>query len=399
MAVTINSTPVNGSPAYSPNIYSVSSTKSDQPNFQYIAQIYSGSTLLGELRSVPNPNGSWGKFDVSNVVSAYVDEVVNFDDTIPQFSAKESVVDIRVDFGESYLSASAPVRLTASISDSKEYFNGSPYYEEFVELHTSASAGEHPYRIASGNAYPQYPLTSRRTIQTAADTKQWLYYYNDIYQVANRLIVRDNDTQATASISLNSSLQNQTDGKVVAFRVDRPLLEGEIGLSGFTNYSIRTEDQNRNASSEWIDFEIMDCTYWELYSLYYLNRFGGIDSFSFEGRVQKNVTTDRDSYKTIPEDINSSGVVSFNTSKQTNKDYYVNYSNRYRLTSQWVSETQQNSAIDLQTSPLVWMEKPDGNIIPVTIQSNTLEIKNRNDGVISVSVTVAHDEKTNRQRV
>lgn len=399
MSVTINSTPVNGSPAYSPNIYSVSSTNSDQQNFQYVAQIYSGTTLLGELRSVPSPNGNWGKFDVSNVVSGYVEEVVSFDDTDVQFSAAEGVVDIRVDFGESYTSGSSPVRVTGSVSDSREYFNGSPYYEEFVDIHTSASNGQHPYLVSLLDTYPQYPLTSRRTIETARNTKQWLYYYSDIWQAVAQLQIRNDVTNNTAFITLNPSLQNNVDGKVVAFRVDAPILEGEVGLGTLTDYSVRTRDTNGNASSEWISFKTMDCTYWDLYSLYYLNRFGGIDSFSMQGKANKSIQSRRGSYKTLPETINTSGVVSFDTSKQTNRDHYVNYSNRYRLTSGWVSEEHQNSAIDLQTSPLVWLERPDGVIIPVRIQSNTLEIKNRNDGVISVSLTVTHDEKTNRQRV
>ncbi len=394
MSITITNTPINYSPVYNPNIYIVSSSLTGEDSFRYVADIYSGGTQLGRLKSVPNPIAGWGKFDISGVAQSEMEVQHSFDNGV--FSTESSWSSLEARFGWEYVDSNGEfVQILNNTNNTRIYFNASPTYKEYTELQN----GSHPYLI-SGSATGKYPLTVRREIETAGDTKQWLTYLTNDHNRIRFLEIRDDDTsQEEIFIDLPSGLRNNTDGKMVAFRVDGPWLDDNTAYPDpLINYSVRSVNNVGNPTSEWVSFRRLPCARWELYSLYYLNRWGGIDSFSFNGRTDERYNVRRETYKRTQPRINIDGTVDWDAQLHGERVYNSTYETNYRLNSGWVREDQQETVKDLMSSPLVWMESTKLGIQPVVLNSNDFEIKHGKDGVISIRVDVKVTEPNTRQR-
>lgn len=396
MAVTKRTEPVNYSPIYGPLTYTVYSTGSlTEDRYRYIVQMYdSDSGSLGELKSFPNPQHGYGRFDVGTILQSYVSEVFNTDDTV--FNASGSIGEFRLEFGEEYYSGSTFIRNTEETQSVRQFFNGSPFYNEYETIQTNPS--ENPILITSGSSYEKYPLTSKRQVEYKRGTKQWLYYLSSDHTNIRQLEVRDDTTSTSDYIDLPASLRNNTDGKLVGFRTDVETVESGSSLTSLTDYSIRTVDDSQVPTSEWIYYTELPCTPYDLYSLYYLNRWGGIDSFSFSGRQNTDIEIERDVFRQSGVKFDTSGNVIHGSNTHTVLPYHTEYRDRVFLRSDWVSYHTKVAATDLMTSPLVWMEDKDGIIIPVRVATETFSIESRRDGLINIQTEVIYEQPIQRQR-
>jgi len=390
MAIIIQSGPIEDAPVHSPLLYVVQSTNETEDNFKYFLRLFLDGEFLGEIKSDPDPSGGWGKFDISNICSSYLDFEWNFEDG--SFGAGEGSKEFTVEFGEEYFQSGSFIRNENELQVSRTLFNASPFYREYSEL-----TADHRF-VINGTPTGKYPLTSRRTIETVDGTKQWVYYLMNNYADGILLEIRDDDTNDNAYFLLDGSAQNFESGKIIAYRCDREFIEANTLLSGLENWSVRITDQSGNPSSEFVSFERLSCNRWDNYSLYYLNRWGGMDSMSFNGRIQRTVGTDRTSFKRRSYTISSGGIVDYDSKRHTTKDYSVSYTNTFQLNTTWIKQESMDSLIDLQTSPIVWLEDPDGVILPVNILQDTFEFKERQNGVISAVVEVEYEQPTKRQR-
>lgn len=394
MAITITDTPINYHPVGVPTIWTVQSDNVSQDSFRYFCRVLKlpNSEFLGELKSTPHPIHGWGKFDPSTIFSTELD--YTFDIENGNFTAMNGLQRFKVEFGEEYIDATGSfVRTENDANWNTWVFNGTPFYNEYLHLRE-----DNDRYISTNFDSDNWPLTSRRTVETVRGTKQWLYFMTDTYTQAIKLKITDEETNEVDYIVLDPSLQTSEKGLLTGWRVDADYIESNTLLTDLNEWSINIQSDIDTDTSNKIVYKHLDCNRWDLYSLYYLNRWGGIDSFSFNGKSTTQVQTQRESYKTTINPISSTGEVSYDPTLHSVKDYSVNTTDVITLRSGWVSHSQQVSAIDLQSSPRVWMEDKDGLVIPVRIDSEEMEIKNRNDGVIHVTVTVRYEQPIKRIR-
>lgn len=396
MSINILSSPINHAPVYSPLIYTVNApTLLGEDNFRYICQIKDGANVIITLKSFPHPQFGYGRFDINRIINSLLSEAVDFDSGV--FSASEITKQLTAEFGWSYTDGNY-VEVLNNQSDTKTYFNGAPTYQEYNDI--IEANPQHPYVITSGDGYEKYPLTSRRTIETLDNTRQWVYYISSIWQNIRYLDVRNDSNQAIQRIDLPSSLRNNTDGKVVAFRADKGFIEANTSFTELQKWSVRTSDASTNPTSRFISFRLLECQKWSPYHLYYLNRFGGMDSLGFSGKSQRYERSEQKRYQTDPINIGADGTVNYTTTNHSRKAYWTEASQRYILNSAWINYTTQLHIQDLQSSPLVWMENETGDILPVQINQETFEVEDdATTDVKSVRMEVEYIEPTKRQQV
>lgn len=390
MSITITDQPLDYNPAYSPAIYIVNAgSLINEDNFKYIAEVYNGSSKLAELKSFPNPDHGWGRFDVSTIVQNELREKVDFDSGT--FSAQsQSMKQVTVRFGWEYINSSGSfVRVTDDTNDTSWYWNGSPKYTEYVELRQNDP--QNGYVLSGGSNH--YPLTSRRYIETHELTKQWLYYLTESSTYVDSLEVQDMDSMNTDSFTIGVG------GSFIAIRTDKGFIEANTSLSDLQHYRVRTKDSSNNTTTQWIEYEVIDTNRWSPYSLYYLNRWGGIDSMSFTGRSHKEIQTERSTYKTDHKPVSSSGVVDYSTENHSIRTNWTENIEGVELTTDWISHDSKESAIDLLSAPIVWLEDEDGLIKPVNIRQETYRIEDKNlTEPISLRMVVEYQETNKRQQ-
>lgn len=390
MAYTIQDNPVNYSPVGGPNVFTVYSDDFEEDNFRYVCEVFlSGSTdAIAKLKSVPHPQYGWGKFDISRICGSLVE--TTFEPDKDFFSNQAALSEFTFQFGQQYTSGSFIEELN-EVASSGSFFNGYPMFREVADYRNTNT------RLISSTNTTQRPLTARKRIQTAEETKQWLYFMNNDWQLTQRVQYRDDELNVTDIYTGDVNLQQPGVGNMIAIPAGKQFIESNTLLTDLSKWSVRTLNGSNQATSEWTYYELLPCTKWNLYSIHFVNRWGGVDSMSFGGRSVEVVNTSRQQYKQSAEKINSTGILDYSGLQHTVKDYMVRESVAFQLQTDWINVDNQVAAIDLQTSPQVWLEDKDGGVIPVSIDQDSIEIRQSNNQVINVAMVVRYDQPTIRR--
>ena len=100
MAITITQQPTYPNATYTDLVYVVQSTETAQPQFQYVMDIVSGSTILSRVRQYPNPSAV-GVFNPARILNDYLEYPTQFDLTVLTTSNTQ-VGQFTINFGEEY---------------------------------------------------------------------------------------------------------------------------------------------------------------------------------------------------------------------------------------------------------------------------------------------------------
>ena len=106
MAITINQAPTYPNVSYTNLLYAVSSDQVNNPQFQYVMDIRSGSgagPILSRIKQFPNPAGA-AIFDPSRIINDYLEYDTAFDKTgwwYPQ-DTEATIQKFTMEFGEEY---------------------------------------------------------------------------------------------------------------------------------------------------------------------------------------------------------------------------------------------------------------------------------------------------------
>lgn len=143
-----------------------------------------------------------------------------------------------------------------------------------------------------------------------------------------------------------------------------------------------------------------ECVY-EVFTIHFLNKYGGFESKSFDKVSRKTVSIERKDFGKLPYSVDLSGVVSYsNTNKVYNESRSV-YSSQYKeklvLNSDLLTDAEYTWLQELVLSPLVYVED-NGYFFPVVITDNNYEQKKYvNDELTNLVLTVEFGEQLNTQ--
>lgn len=341
------------------------------PNFKYVADVYIGGVMVSRLKIVPDPVNQFGIFNIGNIVRNYVDSQL----TNPDFSTLESDVLenyyalTEVKFGNEY--GITPVLTTNLLLSSQELFfsyytgrfigaaqqNLSQYYGNFA---TTRPARTSVMSNATIHLLPLFPNDSNGTLTVISYTAS-----GSVIQTESTVITIDNPE--------NIKILN------VAAAIFADFFS--MSFDGAAYYTVQYVPEFPPAEyvSRVYRFDLECEPRYEVYTLHFLNRLGGYESYSFSKRSRNSIDIQRKDFTKLKYTINSNGTMTYTDGTVMNDDsvtYYGNFKERLELNSDWLTEEQLAWLSELVKSPQVYIQS-NGMFVPFKITDQSFEFKKR----------------------
>lgn len=353
MSVTINQKPYSYTPAYNDVNFVVSESSSaiyGKDNFKWICEVVVDSATIAKLKT-PIYYGSTNKgvFNIGRIIENYVNWDFNYNDSTAS-GCVTSFKPYQVKVGYEY--SNSP---TGSVT---EYLNQTNATGEVF------NAALNPIDFVSYNE-SDYIGTSRKFLTTARTQyihrtqKAWLYA---IKNTATNLRILYSDS-TTSTITLPNS-----DIVRIPVNLTTP--------SGATYFDCWLRNGSGTQVSETYRFYIKDeCSKYETYDVFWLNRLGGFDSFRFNKVSKTSHEITRKQYRQNPYQLDNTAVSwSYGTDAFSNTQFYTESKKKLTLFSDWITDSQSIWLRDLVESPVVFIH--DGtNLLAVNVTNSTYEEK------------------------
>jgi hypothetical protein len=186
--------------------------------------------------------------------------------------------------------------------------------------------------------------------------KDWLYCLKGD---ATSVLITYSDA-STQTFSLPSS-------KVVRIPVG-----SQLTIPGAATYFDVVLKAGGTSKSETYRFNIKDeCSKYETTDIFFMNRLGGFESFRFNMVRRDNFEVTRKQFQQNPYTLGAS--YGYQTSARTRTNYHTETSQKIKLFSNWINDTESVWLKDLIESPVVYMY--DGTLYAVNIDNANYEQK------------------------
>lgn len=390
MAVTINQEPQFYSPASNEMIWAFSSDQTGQPNFSYKVELFVASALFGTYELYPM-QGIYAKFDASEYIRSFVRTHMAYLNVF-SFESQDQAIDIQIVVHESY---GTPPVLEASATSAGNYgFNGALRYEQFyafnsneywIDYTNAISPNFLTYFPSSAAQFTPYNLPFLVGIFAARDNE----YYElklDIYDVTGTLTYTNTDIiDLDFIVHMLDISPNQMDaqGWTTGPEWD-DCYYYEVTLIA-TGNGLPYTTQSTNPFRLYFDRE---CQRFNVERLYWVNKFGVIDQYSFNmlridasGIQNYGYQVQRGSW------VDNQWSLALTDAEK--KSAMKTASDTIILNSDWMKPAVQNWLVrELYESPQVWLYKA-GIFKPVVVENNASVLKSRfKDGLIQETVNI-----------
>lgn len=353
------------------------------PDYRYLADVYQGVELVTRLKAYPDPSTGMGIFNISNILRNYITPV--FNPTIGEFFAQNlNSGDFNVSgvvvFGEEYNFVQYPATIGGVGRKFFGHYNGrllgtatnlSAYSGKFATVRRTTTK---VYRDAD-NVFLPY-------LNDAASESVQIKLYNTSGSLTNT--INDTLTAAVDSLSILNISPSAIDGiGSPVFTESTSYYTVEVGGSGIYRFDLICEPKHT------------------VYSLHFLNRFGGFESRDFTKLSRKVIDIEKKDFGKLPYSVNASGVVAYYNSNNVYNETRSVYSSQYRekmtLNTDVLTDGEYQWLGDLILSPMVYIEM-DGYFIPIVISSNNYEFKKVvNDKITNLTLSVEFGDSFNAQ--
>jgi hypothetical protein len=351
MAITIINEPTSPNASNTRLVYSISSTNTSQPQFQYITDIYSGSTQLTRLYSYANPAGS-GIIDIGRIL----DDNLEYDNdwkTSTSVAADDSFREFTIEFGESYgTSVSSSVSIFPDLTTTTiDVFPGTidPNQGSFNFINSGS------YQLLSNQTQGYIAKGNYLTIP--------VYIPPSAVVGSKDLIVQFFD--AAGSILAQSTL-SLTPG--ASYQIKQQAIGSGSAVFG-----------NNFENDDWTTIKVLELNSAELLTTFnrveqcrgegitfaFVNNYGYYDYYSSGNPVRKQTNLTRDTFKSPNVDYSSANSV-YNITRRGEKQYNIGYDDRYVITTDYLDEATATWLTELFDSPEVYVQE-NGNFIPINI--------------------------------
>lgn len=408
MAISINQQPTSPNMGNSNLIFAVGSTEFDEPQFQFVLDIYeSGSaTLVQRIKQQPNPSGG-GFFDIGNIIPTLL-ESDNVWTASPFATSSESNKDFIIKFGEEYgtSTSSSVVLYDGSGSPGEPNKTGSAFYtitdgltndENEVDWNFASSSYYTPQTASSDEAFTeQVALSSFPLTQSIQDGEyqtisvyngnvddgdilaQDIFYYqisfynsagsqiqnNDfINKISNGGGPRTNDGDEWTDVYTEQT--NKT--RLLHVGVGPQNLE-DAGISipstwAYYDVTLRAQgdDLQEDGDTQWIAFrfekDTANCSYpgkrfaWK-------NEFGVWDYFTFKLAESTNDQVERNSYeKSFVDYSSTTAVMPYDQQRRGRTQYYNKVTKQHTVESDYLTQEYADSLRELFYSTNVYVQE------------------------------------------
>lgn len=408
MAITIKQEGTGIRPVYNDDFIVVTSDKYLQYGFQYVADLFVNGVLKTRLKTFPHPTNTAGMFNVKRIVESYVTKDIDL--TTTDFATNDnSWCTYQLSFGEEYGSATSGTTIYSGITSGTLHycFNGIVDYESYTNFDTTervltsntkkfltnkptsinigSSEKEYLYGISSTSGDCYYAAIAT---YDSAGTILGVYYNTNPYQAIT--------TDAMKFFRLAVGTADLAGGAWVAsVPYSLPIISASVAY-----YKVHMVKYNGTQTSIDQTYVITDqCTKTSTTRLFFMNKLGGYDAFTFKHKQKHGVDITRSNFKK-PQGVWSviGGNISFlygNTDRAITQ-YDTSLKDTITIVSDWITEAESDWLEELLTSPDVYVEKSGVNV-PINIVASSYERKQQATAK-TINITLEYTYSYNRYR-
>ena len=391
MAITIIETPDKFTPAFNPVVFRISSDNYAQPDFKFVADVYSGTgQLLVTLKYQPQVAGNEPiDFDISRnlhelVASNYckLNEVVGSDIILTGAGA---ISGYSVQFGEQYNNI-----VYANLASYSGYiFNGALNNKRFA------------FYSQANYLNKQFLTRFPRQVVRKRDSALLSILQSDTAAMANFALNIFNTTgtsiYATNIANPFTSLAN-TSNRLLHLHCGFDHLYSILAFSS-TIYNTAAYYTITPGAGTAMRLDLFSkCERFPGIRLYFLNELGGFDSFNFMLASRPQQLNEKKAYQRQPDNRRTAYDSVNRRFEATMRNYSTSYTEKLKVTSDYLTDTEAELLEGLMYSPLVYQEAeaseyggPEGQnvLIPVDIKmQDYTRKKTRLDKMFNVELDI-----------
>lgn len=410
MAITILETPTGPIPVYNDINYVVSSDKTAQPNFSYIADVYIDSVKVRRMKVPAHPTLGVGHFNPSRIAESYVSK--NFDIFLNSITTcADSINLISMKFGEEYGDSSSGTTVYADLTNDidRPFFNAVFDFEDYVDYEVETFRSENSSKRFLTNApNNKKVLTNNNEFLYAINrTSGDIYYFEvttadsslnplGVYRILNAYQARTSTEDRMVRCPAGWNL-NDIDAANITI-VGGTYAALPIITSSVYYYSIRCINYAGTATTETRTYyPDTNCDRFTHYKFHFLNKLGGYDSFTFTKKNSFNSSIERSNYKKNLGELGASSVT-YSKSQRAITQFDTKIEDVITCKSDYLTSGDVAWLEELVTSPDVILEE-NGVAIPVNILNTSFERHNGQDKkLFNLSIDFKYSYKRFRQR-
>jgi hypothetical protein len=392
--ITIQQSPAKFTPAFNPVYFRISSSNYAQPDFKYVADVYSDSgQLLASLKYQPQVSGNQPiDIDVSRMLQELVaanycklNEVATPDIVVPGAGA---IAGYSVQFGEQYNN----VVHANLISFSGYVFNAAMNNKRFAFYDQGAWINK------------RFLTNFPRQIVRKADSMILSILQSDtvvISSFAFQVFDGSGTSLYSANISNPYTSLAATSNRALHLHCGFSYLQARLGfpLSVYNNAAYYTIAPPGGSAMR-VDL-YSRCERFQGIRLYFLNEHGGFDSFNFMLIHRYSYTTEKQSYQRQPENKRTGYDAVNKRFEALTRNYATKYREQIQMVSDYLTDAESKLLGELMYSPLVYMQIDADEywgtgtaLIPVNIKTEQYTVKRtRVDKMFNVEMEIelTHD--------
>jgi hypothetical protein len=390
MAITILQEPLLHTPASNEIIWTFSSDQTAQPNFSYKVQLWINGALFGNYELYPM-QGAYCRFDASEYVRSFVRTHLEY---LSGFSwvSQDQAVDVQIIVFESY---GTPPALEDSVSSLGNYaFNGALRYYDFNVFNSYSywidyTNGTNPQMMTSFPVDQKQFTPYRDPFLVGILANRDLEYYElklEIYDITGTMTYSHVDIIDLDFISHMldiSPASMDSNGWTAGAEWDNcyyyevTLIATSSGLPYTTQSSIPFRLYFDRSCSRFDDMR-----------LYWVNKFGVIDQYSFNKLSIESSNVSAYDYQ-VQRGTWTDGYFNLSLFSPEKKVAVKTAEDRITINSDWMKPAVQNWLVrELYESPQVWLYQ-EGIFQPVIVENNQNVLKSRfKDGLIQETVNL-----------
>jgi len=397
MAISVLSgSPQAATPVYNKMLFKVSGSLTSGTNYRYVCDVKNaaGTTTLARLKCDKLPTTNFGFFDVQKVVETLIAPQVptltqaGFADHAGFYSG------YRLAFMEEYGSTpvvytGTPVNVSGNIAFAGNLeqleladWSGGVYFPEALQQGDNPTALTTPtgrtvystdYGFLCAGQSGSSVITSVAIDYYSADGTNTRDYYVDVPASVSGSIVRFGAGPMNIKALTSGQCSDSQAGSHLF-----PTAEGAYYILAFQDIGAGGFVQQR--------YTIGPCQRFNSQPVHFVNKFGGIDSYTFTLKNRKRANVQRDTY-------------GYNTdvfaTLTHDKVWAGSFDYVYALNSDYLTDAESSWLIELLRSSQVWLEL-DGTLVEAVVNANQYQfVTRRNDQLQQLQLEVAVAYKNN----
>lgn len=406
MAITVLQEPIQYTPVYNDINYVLSSNQTAQPNFNFIFDVIINGVTVSRHRIPARPDNGYGLFNAKRIAENYVTQNF-FYNNITVGAASSSILKINITYGEEY---GTTLTYYAGTTSPDVYCwiasLDQPEWVDYVLTKYRIMASQIGVsQLLTNNLAQRIKLTEKTSVgalvgqstavsditvlayNAAGTLIQTTYLLNPFWNItttgSRMIIIPSGPANLNLVLNANLNVISQNQGNIIP--------------STTAYYIIKTFGTG-SAESIPVRFNIdTSCSKYESKRIYFLNKLGAYDAFTFDLLSRENNSIERKKYRRNVGGFSGSSYV-YTDFQRANIIYDTQVSETMILNSNWITEAESAWLEELISSPITYMETASG-IEVVNIVDTAYEVKKTvNDKLFNLQITIEKSYIKTRQR-